>query len=343
MPPPHNKRPSMIDVGRHANVSAQTVSRYFTGGYVSLEKRARVEAAVRELGYRQNRLPVSLRAEYTETIGFLMLGPLNYGNAGILSGLSRAARIHHQTLVTSHFETNPASSKTTWSEVLRDIDRFLSMRVDGLVITTPYVGVEKLVKHVHGAVPLLTPVESTDKEASLVYANSYPAARLAVRHLVELGHRRILHIAGPTHRIQSSTRRQAYLDELAEAGLTPLPIVECAEWDAASGALCAQLVNPRDFTAVFAANDEVALGFSSVLRSRGFEAPRDYSIVGFDDMPEARYFTPPLTTMRVDFERIGETALSKILELVRGEAPSVSAPIQSSLIVRESTAPRILK
>jgi LacI family transcriptional regulator len=270
-----------------------------------------------------------------------MLGPLNYGNAGILSGLSRAARFHHQTLVTSHFDTDPASSKATWSEVLRVIDSFLSMRIDGLVITTPYVGVSKLIKHVRGAVPLLTAVESTDMETSLVYSNAYAAARLAVRHLLDLGHRSVLHIAGPTHRIQSRTRRQGYLDELAEAGLAPLPIVECAEWDAASGAICAGLVDPKDFTAVFAANDEIALGFSSVLRSRGLEAPRDYSIVGFDDIPEARYFAPPLTTMRLDFERIGELALSKILALARGEAPSVSDPLDVTLVIRGSTAPRL--
>ena len=340
MPPAHNKRPSMVDVGLRANVSAQTVSRYFRGGYVSSDKRERVEAAVRELGYRQNRLPINMRSEFTETIGFLMLGPLNYGNAGVFSGLSRAARLQHQTLVTSHIETDPASSDDTWAEVLRIIDGFISMRVDGLVITTPYVGVDRLVKHVGEAVPLLAAVESADKQTSLVYADSYAAARLAVRHLVELGHRDVLHVAGPVHRIQSCTRRQAYLDELADAGLTPLPIVECEEWDAASGAKCAEMVDPCDFTAVFAANDEIALGFSRVLRLRGFEAPKDYSIVGFDDMPEARYFTPPLTTMHLDFERIGEAALGKILGLIRGEDPGVSDPMEVPLIVRDSTAPR---
>ncbi|WP_415854639.1 LacI family DNA-binding transcriptional regulator [Sinomonas sp. G460-2] len=332
------KRPTMIDVGRRAEVSAQTVSRYFNGGYVSTDSRARIEAAVSDLGYRQNRLPRQLRGDRTESIGFLSLGPINYGNASILMGLNHAARAHSQTLVTSHFEPDPADPKVQ-AELFRDIDRLLSMRVDGLVIATPFVGGGVLVDYVKDAVPVILLSEGGDGDAPTVHSRSYAAARLAVRHLIELGHRDILHLGGPANRNESHTRRRAYQDELASAALTPLPILECAEWDAASGAACAETIDPTQFTAVFAANDEIALGFSSVLHGRGFTAPRDYSIVGFDDMPEARYFTPPLTSSRIDFERIGEAALLTVLSLVRGEAPKPNYSIEPALIVRESTAP----
>jgi DNA-binding LacI/PurR family transcriptional regulator len=330
------RRPSMADVGRHAEVSAQTVSRFYTGGYVSPEARARIEAAVSALGYRHNRLPLSLRSVHTGTIGLLNLGPINFGNAGILTGVNRAARAADQTLVTTQYELDP-SMPGAREQVFRDIDNLLSMRVDGLVMATPYTGIEALVDHIADAVPVVSLSESASPRVRSVHADSYEAGVLAVRHLAELGHERILHVSGPSDRDQASSRLHGYRDGLAQAGLAPLPVIEAAEWDARSGAEAADRADPRDFTAVFAANDVIALGFLSRMRARGYEAPRDFSIVGVDDMPEAQFFSPSLTTTRLDFELLGETALRMVLDLVRGVDPDENAVIPTTLEVREST------
>jgi DNA-binding LacI/PurR family transcriptional regulator len=335
-PPTPRRRPSMADVGRHADVSAQTVSRFYTGGYVSPEARSRIETAVGELGYRPNRLPRNLRATHTDTIGLLNLGPINFGNAGILTGVNRAARAADQTLLTTQYEIDP-SVPGARERVFRDIDNLLAMRVDGLVMATPYTGIEALVDHIGDAVPVVSLSESASPRVRSVHADSYDAGLLAVRHLVELGHRRILHVSGPHDRNQASSRLQGYLDGLAEAGLVALPVIEAAEWDARSGAESADHADPATFTAVFAANDVIALGFLSRMRRRGLEAPRDFSIVGVDDMPEAQFFSPALTSARLDFEMLGETALRMVLDLVRGIEPHESGVIPTTLSVREST------
>lgn len=327
----------MADVGRHAEVSAQTVSRFYTGGYVSDEARTRIEAAVRELGYRHNRLPQILRTQRTDTIGFLVMGPINYGNAGILTGIARAARAAGQSLLTTQLDLDPILPSSR-KEIARALQNLMSMRVDGIVIGTPYLGVDVLLEQIGGSVPVVSLAEISAPGVDSVHADSYGAARLAVRHLVELGHERILHLAGPTDRNEATGRLAGYHNELAAHGLSPLPVIGCREWDAVSGAAAAEAADPSTFTGVFSANDEIALGFMAVMRSRGFVAPDDYSIVGVDDMPEARYFTPPLTSAGLDFEELGETALGMILDRIEDRPRDPLRVIPSALSVRSSTA-----
>jgi DNA-binding LacI/PurR family transcriptional regulator len=328
----------MADVGRAAEVSAQTVSRFYTGGYVSPETRERIERAVRELGYQHSRLPQILRARHTDTIGFLAMGPLNYGNTGLLTGINRAARSEGQSLLTAQLDLDPEAPGTR-AEIRRALGAFTSMRVDGIVVGTPYLGVETLLEDVGESVPVVSRSERAADRVDTVHADSYGAARLAVQHLVDLGHRRILHVAGPENRNEASERIRGYRDGLAAAGLTELPLLHCAEWDAVSGAAAARDVDLDSFTAVFSANDEIALGFTSVLRERGRVAPDDYSIVGIDDMPESAFFEPPLTTARIDFERLGETALRVVLDRVRGTTAASARLLPSTLTERRSTAP----
>jgi DNA-binding LacI/PurR family transcriptional regulator len=133
----------MADVGRHAQVSAQTVSRYFTGGYLSDETRQRVEEAISELGYRRNHLPRSLRRSRTDTIGYLAIGPLNFGSSGILTGLSRAARAAGQSLLTTQLAQGP-EAQGRLEEAHRALETFLSLRVDGIVVGTPYRDLEQV-------------------------------------------------------------------------------------------------------------------------------------------------------------------------------------------------------
>ncbi|WP_158247570.1 LacI family DNA-binding transcriptional regulator [Actinomyces qiguomingii] len=327
----------MVDVGRAAGVSAQTVSRYFNGGYVSAETRVRVEAAVNALGYVRNRIPLQMKAQRTNLIGLVLLGPLNYGNAGIMSGLTRAARETGQAVMISHMESDPATSAESWSALLAQVDTLLSMRVDALIVGSPYGSIKRIIGYVNGAVPLVTLAELPDKDVDAVGPYSYEASCKVMRHLIALGHRRILHVSGPSDRAQALARRRAYEEEMTAAGLEGLPVLESREWDAPSGAECARLAQVGSFSAVFAASDTIALGFISELRRRGVLAPRDYAIAGFDDMPDAQFMDPPLTTARIDFERIGETALRRAVAEVTGTDYDGDA-LRPELMERASTA-----
>ncbi|SDN21377.1 LacI family DNA-binding transcriptional regulator [Actinomyces ruminicola] len=330
------RRPSMIDVGRAAGVSAQTVSRYFNGGYVSADARERVAAAVNELGYVRNRIPLQMKAQRTNLIGLVLLGPLNYGNAGIMRGLTRAARECGQTVMITHMEHDPADGGEAWQALLKEIDTLLSMRVDALIVGSPYASITRIIAYVNRAIPLVALAELPESEVDAVGSYSYEAACAVMRHLIAQGHRRILHVSGPSDRAQAIARRRAYETEMAVAGLEALPVLEGREWDAASGAECARQVEPGSFTAVFAGSDGIALGFISELRRRGVLAPRDYAIAGFDDMPDAQFMDPPLTTARIDFERIGEAALRRAVSRAGGEVADVDVP-RPELIVRAST------
>lgn len=331
------RRPTMSDVGRRAGVSAQTVSRYFNGGYISAPVRQRVEAAVAELGYIRNRLPLQLRAQRTNVIGVVLFGPLNYGAASIMTGLYRAASGMGQTVMTTQMDADPADSPEDMARILDEVDRFLSMRVDALVMASPYESLTSIVDHVAGAVPVVTLAEGTHDDTEAVGAYSYDGARLVTEHLIARGHRRILHVAGPANRTQGRARREGYDDAMERAGLASLPVIECQEWDPRSGARCGQQADPETFTAVFAANDEIALGFLHAMARRGLHSPHDFAIAGFDDAPDAAFMTPPLTTLRVDFESFGQGALTVAAELAAGGGRR-RAPLGTELIVRESTS-----
>lgn len=333
-------RPSMADVGRLAQVSAQTVSRYYSGeGYVSEATRARIAAAIEELGYRPNRAAGSLRARRTGTIGALSVGEMNYGSAQILAGLSSAARDAGRTLM---IDVVPLEYDATgWrEEVRRTLDHFLSAPVDGIIVSTAVAGVGQEIVERHPDVPL---VNLSERHGSSGTGRPGPSTVgiMATQHLIDLGHERIVHVAGPATRTEAADREAGYRAAMEAAGLEPQVITGATSWWADSGAVAAQSLRDGDVTAVFAANDELALGVMSALEARGLRAPRDYAIVGVDDMPAAAFFSPPLTTVAIDFEGIGRaafTAMGHLLE--QGEdAPDVLADITPRLVVRGSTAP----
>lgn len=328
----------MADVGRIAQVSAQTVSRYFTGtGYVSAGTRARIEAAVAELGYRPNRAARSLRTNRSDTIGVLTVGPLNYGAATIITGLTESARAARFPLMITHLaiEMDDPGAR---AEVRRALDSFLSSRVDGIVVSTPFLGTEDLLDHIWETVPVVTISGRPRSTADTVDVDSYAAGLGATRHLVELGHRRILHVAGPVDRNEAHERARGYLDALAEAGLEPLPLAR-GDWSADSGHAAGLAADPATFTAVFSGNDQMALGFLAAMRERGRTAPGDYSIVGVDDMPDARYFDPPLSSMYMDFTALGEAAFRMVHARIHTGERQARHVITPVLVPRASTAP----
>ncbi|SMH50917.1 transcriptional regulator, LacI family [Rathayibacter oskolensis] len=336
--PAPRARPSMADVGRRAEVSAQTVSRFFTGGYVAPATRARIEAAIAELGYRHNRVARNLRVQRTDTIGFLAMGPLNYGHSELLTGVSRAARAEGLSLITALLEVDPHEPSARL-EMLNAVDKLLSFQVDGIIVGTPYEGLDELTDYIAASVPVVTRSERAAHSEDSTYADSYGAGYLGTRHLLELGHRRILHLAGPGDRNEAVDRERGYRAALAEAGVAPLDVLRCREWDAESGAAQGRAVDPESFTAVSAANDQIALGFLRAMAERGFGAPDDYSIVGVDDMPDSEFYSPPLTTMHLDHQLLGEKALQMLAARIRTGEHQERTAVSARLVVRSSTAP----
>lgn len=164
-------------------------------------------------------------------------------------------------------------------------------------------------------------------------------ARLATKHLVSLGHRGIYHLAGPQDWIEAEARMRGFLEELGASDVpTTAPIL--GDWTAEFGYYAGrELLQVRDFTAVFSSNDQMALGFMHAVRDEGLDVPRDISIVGFDDIPEAAHFWPPLTTVRQDFAELGRRCVELLLGPVDGLGSPAPSTITPELIVRGSTAP----
>ncbi|MEV6842863.1 LacI family DNA-binding transcriptional regulator [Actinoplanes sp. NPDC051411] len=331
-------RPKMVDVGRLAGVSAQTVSRYFTGkGYVGAETRRRIEFAIAQLNYQFNGSARNLRVNATRTIGVLTTGPSVYGTWSVIQGLNEAAHDAGYALFTSWVEFDPSDASTT-QEIHEALNRFLSARVDGILVSTPHLGIEDTLERVWETVPVVILSGRAWPNADSATVDSYEAGLLATRHLIELGHRRILHVAGPEQFNEAHERERGYRQAMAEAGAPPLP-VRRGDWSAQSGYDVGLSVDVHEFSAVFSGNDQMALGFMNALRSRGMAAPADYSIAGVDDMPDARHFAPPLTSVWMDFVELGRIGFRMLTERVATGERVARQVIHPYLVPRESTGP----
>lgn len=324
----------MVDVGRAADVSAQTVSRYFTGGYVGADARARIEQAIEDLGYRFNTAARRLRVDRSNTVGIVSMGPQNFGIWSALAGVTEAARAAGVTLVIGQMDIE--ASDIDFTAALRTaLEQLLLAGVDGVILGTPYQGGESTAIEVLGELPLVVLAERPDLPRNSAHVSSYEAARLAMAHLLELGHRDILHLGGDPATVESEERVRGYLDAMAEAGLPALEVRQI-DWTADAGYELGQRANVDEFTAVFAGNDTLALGFMSAMRDRDLTAPEDFSIVGIDDMPESRFFAPPLTTVALDFETLGREAFEMLTEVIRSGEDAGQRVIVPSIKVRRS-------
>jgi Transcriptional regulators len=331
----------MADVGRLANVSTQTVSRYFTGvGYVRAETRDRITAAIEELGFVPNQSARNLRAHRTNTVGVLAMGALNYGSSCVLTGLGLAAREVDVTLTIAQLDLD-FEAKGWEGEAKRALSHFLSVQVDGIVLSTPVTGVERLLDGIDDQIPLITVSELPFSEKASAGAHSHSAGFEATRHLIALGHRRILHVAGPSTRNEAVERERGYRDAMLEEGLDPEVVNVSTDWSSVSGFRAGEIAADMDFTGVFASNDEIALGFMSALEKHGRRAPDDFSIVGVDDMPTAAYFSPPLTSMRLDFRALGVATFRMLHQQILTGELAQHLVVEPELIVRESTAPAV--
>jgi DNA-binding LacI/PurR family transcriptional regulator len=217
------------------------------------------------------------------------------------------------------------------------VEGLLRQRVEAIVLIVDDVSVLELVRSLDLRVPVVASASTARRSPLIVSIDQYRGARSAVRHLAELGHTRIVHLAGPRNALDAVERARGWRDELAAHRLE-IADPEVGDWSAASGYRVGSQLDIEPGVAIFVGNDHMSIGLLSALRERGLRVPEDVSVVGFDDVPEAGYLFPPLTTVRQDFGTLGEIIMQKVLIAI--EEPDTATediPLPTHLVLRQST------
>jgi DNA-binding LacI/PurR family transcriptional regulator len=324
----------MADVGRLAGVSHQTVSRVINASpSVRPETRQRVVAAMRELGYRPNSIARALATGRTNTVGVVGFDTTLYGPASVLFGIERAAHEAGYLMMVASLKALDRLSVTD------AIERLRIRGVDGILVIAPDRKAADALRHAHIDLPLVAAEAGPADVLSVVAVDQFSGAVSATRHLLDLGHETVWHISGPADWFESRERIDGWRTTLESAGATP-PALLVGDWSARAGYdLGRRLARDRAVTAVFAANDQMALGVLRAMNEAGRRVPDDVSVVGFDDIPEAPYFTPPLTTVRQDFIEVGSRSLLSVVRTIEtGERVVPGSKVATQLVVRASTA-----
>jgi DNA-binding LacI/PurR family transcriptional regulator len=330
----------MADVAALAGVSGQTVSRVVNASpRVDPVTRARVEAAMQHLGYRPHRAARALRTGRSQTIGLVVSSLATVGNSRMLQAVAdaAAARGYALTVVTLGGETSLA----TGAPIGAAFERLRDQGVDGAIVLNEATAL------LRGAdVPAdlrLVVVDAPDAGGPVGFAIVQTAhaagARAATAHLLGLGHATVHHVAGPRGSFSADERDRGWRAALADAGaVAPEPLR--GDWTATSGhRIGGLLAADPSVTAVFAANDQMALGLLRALADAGRGVPGDVSVVGFDDVADAADYRPPLTTVRQDFTALGTRAVDVLVSGIEGAARPAPETIPARLVVRESTGP----
>ncbi len=328
------RNPRMVDVGRLAGVSHQTVSRVLNANpNVRPELIERVQCAIRQLGYRRNTAARALSTGRSMNLGVVSFDIWQYGSTHVLFGITDAARqVGYATSLVSLGEIDPQSARAA-------IDHLIADFVDGIIVIAPVEGARAAVQAVPADVPLVMFEPSVVNATTSVAIDEVLGARLATRHLLELGHESVWHVSGPKGWLGTEARIRGWREELAAARRVAHEIIS-GDWSSASGYRAGQeMARNREITAVFVANDQMALGVLQALQQNGLKVPDDISVVGFDDFPESAFFQPSLTTVRLDFTEIGRRCAARLLEMIRGVELSPTSPLEPRLLVRSSSGP----
>ncbi|MEV0586695.1 LacI family DNA-binding transcriptional regulator [Nonomuraea sp. NPDC050310] len=330
------QRVSMADVAKLAGVSSQTVSRVANGHPNVIEAtREHVLRAMRELGYRPNSAARALRYGQFNTIGVILFNLASTGNSRTVEAIAThaAAEGYAITLIPVDIPTQ--------DNVLGAFTRMGELAVDAVIVILEIhlldAGTVTLPPGVHVVV-----VDSDAGDRySVVDTDQADGARRAVHHLLDLGHRTVWHVTGPETSYASQRRTEAWRTALEQAG-RPVPPPLHGDWSPDSGyAAGLLLAEEPDCTAVFAANDHMALGLLRAFHERGRPVPGQISVVGFDDIPDAAHFAPPLTTVHQDFTEVGRRCVERVLQQISLGLPGEPGTdlVPTRLITRASTAP----
>ncbi len=320
---------SIRDVARIAGVSYQTVSRVLNNS-VSIrdETRDRVLAAMAELQYRPSAAARALSTSRTKTIGVLASTRAHYGPARSIQAIEQAARER------GYFVTSSSVTESDEASLRAALATLIDQDIEALVVIAPQQRVFDTIADLAPRIPYITLRALGTGDATALRVDEITGARIATRHLIELGHESIGHLAGPRDWIEAEARMQGFLQELNARDL-PVTVPVLGDWTADFGYRAGmQLLRWRDVTAYFCSNDAMAIGMMHAARDLGLDVPGDVSIVGYDDVPEAAHLWPPLTTMRQDFAEMGRRCITTLLG--EEEPPP---PLMPELVVRSTTAP----
>lgn len=330
----NEKKITISDIADRANVSTTTVSRVLNNsGYVSDTKRQAVLHAIKELNYRPNLFAQGLASGQSMTIGVLTQFIASPVYDLILRGIV-------DKLNGSKFSPLIADGYWDSRREMEALQTFLNRSIDGLII-------------LGGDLPKETILEVAEKFPTVVIARNIPelgcqsmsmddyrAAYEATQYLINSGHQRIVHIAGIESHFDATERQRGYLQALTDAGIAPDPnLIAPGDFTETAGILALEslLARGQHFSAIFAANDQMAYGARLALYRRGIRVPQDISLIGFDDQPPSAYMTPPLTTVGVPALEIGQAAAQGLLNMIGGE-PCNLPTFSLTLRIRESVA-----
>lgn len=322
------------DVARRAKVSVASVSRALNGkGVIMPATRKRILRAAEKLHYVPHAAARTLSTRRTQTIGALL--PDIYGEffSELIRGIDQAARRHglHLLVTGSHGDAAEAEAAV----------RAMAGRVDGLLMMSPYVDSEPLGKFLPARGPIVL-MNSRDKQRALasLTVDNYGGAFSMVRHLAGLGHRSIAHITGPDNNFDARERLRAYRAAMTRLQPGAPAAVVVGDFSQESGYAAGQQILRASERpdAIFAANDMMAIGCLFALTEAGIRVPDEIAITGFDDIPIARFVTPPLTTVRVDITGLGSLAVERLVTAIeaKGEGHPSSEVVKAELVVRIS-------
>lgn len=335
VPSPRPRPPVMADVAKEAGVSHQTVSRVLNDHpNVRADTRARVEEAIVRLGYRRNLVARALVTKRSRTLGVVSFDTTLYGPASMVYGIEQAAR-------TAGYFVSIVSLKSIDAASVRDaLDYLAEQSVDGVVVVAPQRSAASALESLPAGVPAVVVEGAHGADVSAVCIDQVEGARLATQHLLDLGHETVWHVAGPSDWLETEGRVEGWRSTLEAAG-RPVPEPLPGDWSPRAGyAAGRRLAGMDGVTAVFAANDQMALGVLRALSEAGVPVPGRISVVGFDDIPESEFFSPPLTTVRQDFDVVGRHCIEVLLRQIdAGPAAYERMVVRPSFVVRSSTAP----
>ncbi len=331
---PAGRPPSMQDVARLAGVSHQTVSRVLNNkDKVRGATRNRVLAAMGELGYRPNIAARALVTGRSRLLGVVSLDSTLFGPASTLYEIERATRD------AGYFLSIASIRSLDRASVEGAVGHLISQAVEGIVIIAPLLSAHRALDGLPKGLPVVVVEGEHDIDRATVSVDQEVGGRLATEHLLGRGHPTVWHVAGPGDWTEARGRTAGWRAALAAAGAeAPPPLA--GDWSPRSGYEAGRiLARVPEISAVFVANDQMSLGVLRALHEHGRRVPDDISIVGFDDISEAAYFTPPLTTVRQDFGEVGRRSLTLLVDQIgSGRITADRQVVTPELKLRDSTA-----
>ncbi|NYI03846.1 LacI family DNA-binding transcriptional regulator [Allostreptomyces psammosilenae] len=337
-------RPTLAQIAAAAGVSVSTVSKVLNGrDDVSPATRKRIDKVLRGHGYTRRGVSVSVAEPAAKTVDLVLSGLDGSWPASVASGMEAAAFEAGLHVVVSVARTGGPEddSSSDW------VDRILGRGTAGVVLGLVEPSPQQLARLAEAQVPcvVIDPLSDPPPGVISVGTTNWSGAYEATTHLLEQGHRRIGLVTGPPQHLYAKARIAGYRSAMAAAGVeTPPELVRNGNYDRASGReqVRALIELPEPPTALFICSDHMAIGGYETLTQAGLRVPDDISVVGFDDLPEARWVSPPLTTVRQPLKEMGSIALRTLVRLMRGEhLESMRAELATTLVRRESTRPRV--